>query len=161
MNRRLARLLVGLYPRGWRARYGDEFEALLLDRPGGLEAVANVFWAAFCEHIFPTQGGAMHREAVSFGSVMKQPSAYLPLAMSVTALALVLLHVARYGAMHEVDEGPTAHLWQLLMVLQAPVIVVFAVKWLRRAPRQALLVLAQHVGAALASVGAVFFFNLG
>jgi hypothetical protein len=103
----------------------------------------------------------MNQEPRSFGSIMKQPSAYLPLAMSLTALALVLIHVARYGAVHEVDEGPTAHLWQILMVLQLPVVGFFAIKWLRRAPRQALMVLAQQVGAALASVGAVFFFNLG
>jgi len=46
---------------------------------------------------------------------MKLPSAFLPLAMSLTALGLVLGHVAIYGVVHEADEGAAAHLWQLLM----------------------------------------------
>ena len=44
-------------------------------------------------------------------SLIKKPAAYLPIAMSLTALALVLLHAARYGIIHEADEGPTAHLF--------------------------------------------------
>lgn len=37
-------LLIRLYPKSWRARYGVEFEALLEDvKPGGRE-LANVFW---------------------------------------------------------------------------------------------------------------------
>jgi hypothetical protein len=53
------------------------------------------------------------------------------------------------------------HLWQLLMAFQMPIIAFFAFKWLPRAPRQALYVLAQHAGAALTSVAVVFFFGLG
>jgi len=92
---------------------------------------------------------------------MKQPSAYLPVAMSLTALAMVLGYIAKYGAVHETDEGAVAHLWQLLMAGQMPIVAFFAIKWLPRAPRQTLYVLAQQVGAALASMAAVFFFNLG
>jgi hypothetical protein len=34
--RRWMRIIARLYPAGWRARYGDEFDALLEDvRPGG------------------------------------------------------------------------------------------------------------------------------
>ena len=43
-------------------------------------------------------------------SPMKQPSALLPIAMSVAALALVLGHVAIFGVAHEADEGTAAHL---------------------------------------------------
>lgn len=90
-------------------------------------------------------------------SPMKQPSALFPLAMSLAALALVLVHAARYGIVHEVDEGTSAHLFQLLMVAQVPVVAYFAIKWLPRAPKQALLVLALQAGAALAAFAAVFF----
>jgi hypothetical protein len=48
-------------------------------------------------------------------SLTKQPSAYLPMAMSLTAFALALSHVL-FGVVHEADEGTAAHLWQLLMV---------------------------------------------
>ena len=90
-------------------------------------------------------------------SPMKQPSAVLPLAMSFAALALVLGHAAVFGAIHEADEGAAAHIFQLLMAAQVPVVVFFAIKWVPRTPGQALRVLALQVGAALAAFAAVFF----
>ncbi|HMD77911.1 MAG TPA: hypothetical protein VKG86_11110 [Terracidiphilus sp.] len=87
----------------------------------------------------------------------KQPSAFLPLAMSLTALGVVLGHVAIYGIVHEADEGTAAHLWQLLMAGQIPIVVFFAVKWLPRAPMRSLRVLAVQAGGVLASCAAVFF----
>ena len=80
--------------------------------------------------------------------------------MSLTALAIVLGHIALYGAAREADEGATAHLWQILMAGQLPVLAFFAIKWLPRAPRQALGVLALQAGAVLASMAPVFYFNL-
>lgn len=88
---------------------------------------------------------------------MRQPSAYLPVAMSLVGLALVLIHAARYGIIHEADEGTSAHLFQILMVAQLPIVAFFAIKWLPRAPRQTLLVLALQAVAALAAFAAVFF----
>ncbi len=161
MNRRLARLLMSLYPRRWRERYGAEFEALLETGRGDLRTSINVVGAALREHIVPTPGRKMDQLPCSFGTIMKQPSAYLPVAMSLTALAMVLGYIAKYGAVHETDEGAVAHLWQLLMAGQMPIVAFFAIKWLPRAPRQTLYVLAQQFGAALASMAAVFFFNLG
>jgi len=96
----------------------------------------------------------------SFGSIVRRPSAFLPLAMSLTALALVLGRIALFGAAREADEGATAHLWQLLMAGQMPLLAFFAIKWLPRAPRQTLCVLALQAGAALASMAPVFLLNL-
>ncbi|MDP9158633.1 MAG: hypothetical protein M3O09_00175 [Acidobacteriota bacterium] len=56
MNPRLAQLLVRLYPRPWRERYGPEFEALLQTDHFGLSEAANVVWSALCERVFPTPG---------------------------------------------------------------------------------------------------------
>jgi hypothetical protein len=160
MNRALAHLLTCLYPRQWRERYGAEFEALLQAGRADLRTSANVVWSALCEHIFPTPGGNMDQHPDSFGAILKQPSAFLPLAMSLTALALVLGNVAMFGVVHEADEGAAAHLWQLLMAGQMPVLAFFAIKWLPRAPRQTLYVLALQGGAALASMAPVFFLKL-
>ena len=91
---------------------------------------------------------------------MKQPSAFIPVLMSLAALAIVLGHVAMFGAAREADEGSAAHLWQLLMGGQMPIVAFFGVKWLPRAPRQALQVLALQGGAALAALAPVFFLNL-
>jgi hypothetical protein len=102
----------------------------------------------------------MNQHPDSFGGIVRRPIAFLPLAMSLTALALVLAHVGSYGAAREADEGATAHLWQLLMAGQIPILAYFATKWLPRAPRQTLYVLALQAGAALASMAPVFFLNL-
>jgi hypothetical protein len=76
------------------------------------------------------------------------------------ALALVLGHIALYGAAREADEGAAAHLWQILMAGQIPVLAFFAIKWLPKAPRQTLYVLAMQAGAALSAMAPVFYFNL-
>lgn len=91
---------------------------------------------------------------------LRQPSAFVPLVMSGAALALVLVHVAIFGAAREADEGTAAHIFQLLMVAQVPIIGFFALKWLPRSPRFALLVLFLQIAAALTALAPVFFFNL-
>lgn len=45
--------LVGLYPAGWRERYGDEFLALLEDHPPGRLDRIDIVWAALDAHLFP------------------------------------------------------------------------------------------------------------
>jgi len=52
----MTRLLVRLYPARWRTRYGDEFEALLEERPIGPFDVADILIGAFDAHL--RQGGS-------------------------------------------------------------------------------------------------------
>jgi hypothetical protein len=118
-----------------------------------------VISSAVYEHIFPTQGDKMDRDPGSFGAIVRQPSALIPIAMSLTALAIVVGHIAMYGIARQADEGPAAHLWQILMAGEFPLLAFFAIKWLPRAPRQALAVLALQATAALASMAPVFYFN--
>ena len=92
-------------------------------------------------------------------SMARQPSAVVPLAMSGAALAIVIVHIVLFGVARQEDEGTAAHLWQLLMAGQLPVVAFFALKWLPRSPRQALLVLALQTGAALAALAPVFLLN--
>ena len=155
MKPSLARLLTRLYPRRWRNRYAAEFEALL-ENSRGWRSADNVVWSALSEHIVPTGGSPME----SFTTMMKRPSAYLPVAMSLTALAVVLGSITMFGVVHETDEGATAHIWQLLMAGQMPVLAFFAIKWLPRAPKPTLCVLSLQVAAALASMAPVFFLGL-
>jgi hypothetical protein len=160
MTATLARVLTRFYPRAWRARYAEEFEALLEAEGGGFGTSANVIWSAMRERISSTIGGNMDRDPDSFSSVIRQPSALVPIAMSLTALALVLGHIALYGHAREADEGTTAHLWQILMGGQLPVLLFFVIKWLPRAFKPALGVLALQAGAVLASMAPVLYFNL-
>jgi hypothetical protein len=74
-----------------------------------------------------------------FGAIFKKPSAFLPVAMSLTALMVVLVSIAAFGVVHDSDEGAAAHIWQLLMAAQMPILAFFAVKWLPRAPRHTVL----------------------
>jgi len=90
-------------------------------------------------------------------SLMKKPSAFLPVVMSMAALSLVLIHVARFGTAQQADEGTSAHLWQLLMALQVPFIGFFAVKWLPQSPKHASLVLALQFAAAAAALFPVWW----
>jgi hypothetical protein len=75
-------------------------------------------------------------------------------------LSVVLIRIAFIGTAREPDEGTAAHLWQLLMAGQLPVIAFFGFKWLPRAPRSALLVLGLQVIAAIAAVSPVFLLHL-
>ncbi len=90
-------------------------------------------------------------------SPLKQPSALLPIAMSLAGLALVLGHAAIYGVVHETDEGAAAHIFQILMVAQVPLVAYFAIRWLPRAPGPSLRVLALQFGAALAAFASVYW----
>ena len=91
--------------------------------------------------------------------ILKHPSAFLPVAMSLGALATVLVFVAIHGTAPQADEGTAAHVWQLLMAAQVPIVMFFAIRWVRPSPRQAAPILALQVGAALAAMAPVFFFH--
>jgi len=93
------------------------------------------------------------------GSLLKRPSAFIPIALSATALALVTGYAALFGVARQADEGTAAHIWQLLMVGQVPVIAYFAISWLPVRPRRALFVLALQLGAALAAMFPVWWFQ--
>jgi hypothetical protein len=110
-------------------------------------------------------GGKMDSPVYTFGSLWKQPAALIPLAMSGAALLLVACVVLpelliHHAIFRDPDEGTAAHLWQLLMAIQLPIMVFFAVQWLRRAPRQTLEVLAVQAGAWLTACAPVYFLHL-
>jgi len=145
-----------------RSLWADAMEHELQHIEGSLELLS---WAAGCVIATYIERGGRKMDQ-SFGMIVRKPSAFLPLAMSVTALALLggayIFGVAtgQGGLVREPDEGSIAHLWQLLMAGQLPVLAFFAVKWIPRAPKQTLCVLALQGGAALAAMAPVYFLNL-
>jgi len=92
--------------------------------------------------------------------LLKKPSAFLPVIMSLAALAVVLGHAAVFGVARETDEGAAAHVWQLLMAAQLPLLIFFAIRWLPRSPKQALPVMVLQAGAIVAALAPVYFLNL-
>jgi hypothetical protein len=92
-------------------------------------------------------------------ALLKRPSAFVPVAMSAAALSIVLGYAVLFGVARQADEGAAAHLWQLLMAGQVPVIAYFAFKWFPTQPKRASLVLGLQIGAALAAMFPVWWFG--
>ncbi|MGO8927953.1 MAG: hypothetical protein ACLQU3_13835 [Limisphaerales bacterium] len=92
--------------------------------------------------------------------MLKRPSGFLPVGMSLAALVVVLAHIIMFGTARQADEGAAAHVWQLLMVGQVPILGFFLIKWLPQAPRPTLLMLALQVVAALAAIAPVYLLHL-
>jgi hypothetical protein len=59
--------------------------------------------------------------------------------MAAAALLVVIGHALAYGLHHEADEGAAAHVFQLLIAAQAPVLGYFVLRYVRHAP-------ARHAG---------------
>jgi hypothetical protein len=77
-------------------------------------------------------------------ALLRTPSAWLPMVMSLAALVLIAGVVAFVGVTDPGtrDEGPAARIFQLLMLAQAALIVLFAVRWVPVAPRPAIAIVA-------------------
>jgi hypothetical protein len=90
-------------------------------------------------------------------ALLRRPSAFLPIAMSLVALTFVVWFVASHGGepVRGEDEGAPARLFQLLLVAQLPIAAWFAIKWLPRAPRQAAVILVLQCCAGLAAIALV------
>jgi len=88
-------------------------------------------------------------------SMWRQLSAIVPLAMSLAALLLVIYHLLTDSVPRAADEGTAAHVFQLLIVGQAPFAAYFAVKWLPREPGPAMQVLALQAAAAVTALAPV------
>jgi hypothetical protein len=68
--------------------------------------------------------------------------------------------VACPDGIRESDEGAIAHIWQLLMAGQLPLLAYFVFRWLPRVPRPTLCVLSLQIGAAPTSLASVYFLGL-
>ena len=102
-----------------------------------------------------------NRYIVYMKSLLKKPSAWVPVAMSLLVLAAMLITIVVSGApVRQPDEGTGAHLFQIWLALEALMIAFFALKWLPQRPAQALLVLVIQVAAVLAGCAPVFYFRL-
>ena len=92
--------------------------------------------------------------------LIKRPSAWLPLAMSFAIACVLLTAFLTHGITYEKDEGVAAHLFQLLLFGQMPIIAFFAFTTLGREPKQALKILALQIIAAAIVCAPVFILGL-
>lgn len=89
----------------------------------------------------------------------RRPSAYLPVLMSLTALAMVLVHVTLAGATRQVDEGAVAHVYQWLIAAQLPITTFVVITWRPRSSRDAWPVLALQALAIVAALTPAYLFH--
>ena len=89
-------------------------------------------------------------------TLLKRPSAFLPVVMSLVALVIVLVFLVSHGPAPQADEGAAAHIWQLLMAAQVPIVLYFAIRWVPENPREAVPILALQLAAAVAALTPVF-----
>ena len=93
-------------------------------------------------------------------SITKKPSAWLPIAMSSASIAVFVISFLKYGIVHEADEGVAAHLFQIFMFGQAPIVAFFALRWIPENPRKALPIFVLQIILALIACFPVYYFKL-
>src|SRR5262245_34553332 len=92
-------------------------------------------------------------------TLLRHPSGFLPVVMSLCALVTVLLFLLTHGPAPQADEGAAAHIWQILMAAQVPIVFFFLIKHWPESPRQAGTVLAFQLVAALAALAPVYLLH--
>jgi hypothetical protein len=164
----LYRKLLAFYPAPFRERFGEgmeqTFHDLLHER---MRADENLFGFVLWT-LVDTAVGIIREHIEEYNimkvSLIKQASAWLPMALSAVALALLLGYVAVFGIQEPgpgADESVAARIFQLLIVAQVPIIGFFALKWVPQAPKQALLILALQIAIALVPILTIFYLERG
>ena len=161
MRRSTAELLAGFYPREWRNRFGVEFVDLLEGQPLGADVVWDVAVAAMTEHVrYRTTAEARMAYASNVATLAGRPSAFIPLLCSFSALVTVVLALVATSGARQPDEGGAAHIFQLLIVAQAPMLAFFAFRWARKTTWAALTILAAQTFAIAVAIAPVWYFHL-
>ena len=92
--------------------------------------------------------------------LLKELSGWVPIAMSVAVVIMLAGFFLLGGLVREPDEGVGAHVFQLLMGGQIPIIAFFALTWLPQRPREAIQVLALQLAAGIIAAAPVFILHL-
>jgi uncharacterized membrane protein len=99
-------------------------------------------------------------ESERMGQIIRRPIAWIPIVMSLAILLMVVTMLRVAGTARQANEGTTAHLFQLWLVIEVVAMAAFAVQWLPRRPTEALSVLIVQILCALAACAPVFYFRL-
>ena len=93
--------------------------------------------------------------------LIRKPSAWLPMAISLVVMTSILgyVAVATFGVVPDDGSRIFSMYFQWLTLAQAPIVVFFAIKWLPRQPKQAALILALQVIAAVISIAPIGIFE--
>ncbi len=92
--------------------------------------------------------------------LLREISGWVPIAIPVTIVLMLTSYLVLAGSERDTDEGFAAHMFQLLLLVQATVMVYFAVKWLPERPREAMQTLALQLIAIVIAISPVFILRL-
>ena len=148
------RQVQNLFPSA-RSEWGEAMDRELEHIGSDTEALR---WAFGC--LLACLGQKFGQEFRAFAGAARRPAAFIPIAMSLAALAVILVRIALVGTARDQDEGAVAHAWQLLMAGQVPVLAWFAFRWLPRTPKGAVYVILLQGVSALAAMAPVFLLGL-
>ena len=87
---------------------------------------------------------------------LRAPGAWVPLAMSGAALALLVVHLVVFEPVRRPDEGAAARAFQLLLAGQLPVIAWFALTWVSRDPRRVTAIVGLQAAAIAVALAAAW-----
>lgn len=147
----------------WRTRFGVEFADILEPQALGPRVFLDIVRAALVERLLNVSGletSAMHAYPRSVFILARRPSGFIPVLMSLMALAVVVASLATMGAARPTDEGTAAHLFQILIGGELPILVFFAARWLQQDSRAALTILTVQAIAIGLAVFPVLYFGL-
>jgi hypothetical protein len=85
-------------------------------------------------------------------ALLKKPSALFPIAVSIAALAFILVRGQMYESGADPEEGLHVSIFRFLLASQIPLILFFLWKWFPRKPNEALRVLALQLSAAVIAI---------
>jgi hypothetical protein len=94
---------------------------------------------------------------MGFLRMIKLLSAFLPIIMSFAALATIAVFVILHGTAPQADQYTIAHIWQLLMVCQVPIIAFFVLRWVPQSPMQGVPILVMQIGSTLVAMAPLLF----
>lgn len=94
--------------------------------------------------------------------LLKTPSAWIPIVLSLVALVLFIGALVLVGIPQQQpeDEGTLARVWQILIGTQALFVLYFAIVYLPKRTREALPIFIAQLLTALAACAPVFLLNL-
>ena len=161
MRRSTALRLACLYPDAWRKRFGEEFADLLERQPFDARLVVDVARAAMIEHVLNiTTTEARVAYAANVRGLVGQPSGFIPLICSWVALGTAVVVGASTAGVKPADEGAAAHIFQLLIAAQFPIIAYFIFRWARGRRGAAFTVVAAQTLAIGTAIAPVWYFHL-
>jgi hypothetical protein len=97
---------------------------------------------------------------MNFGELIKRPSAFVPIIMSLLAMIILLFHNLMTRGERRQGEEIVSGIFEILLVWQLPVIVFFAFKWVPQSFKNGLIVLFLQIAAIAAGFCLIYQFHI-